>query len=147
VFNFDKPWAAEIAEVTGRREYQSVDILIQDTSGVKVRTDFATGKKIYEGEPVLIYEGQARVIGVRAGSVIEGADMANATTIKAIRFQTPYQSIGNISNGQTVRVTRAPQNPALERYVYKVNSDIQGGSAATRTFEAGVDLESKWPTP
>ena len=36
------------------------------------------------------------------------------------------------------------QNPTLERFAYKVNDDFQGSSAATRTFEAGVALDSTW---
>lgn len=142
---FDKPWSEEIAEITGSAEFQSAVILIEDWSGVTYGdTDWSTGERVQVGEPVTIYTGQARVIGVRAGAITEGVDLSNSTTLVAVRFQVPRQAFQHIATGQAVRVTACPQNPDLERYVYKVNDGFQGSSAATRTFEAGVALDSVW---
>lgn len=140
-----KTWADEIADVTSNRDYQTASILIQDLSGVSVGPiNWETGKQTITGDPVDIYRGQARIIDIRSGTLIEGVDQSNATTLKAIRFQVPQRAVGHLHRGQKVRVTSCPANPTLERYVYRINDDVQGASAATRTFEAGVDLDSAW---
>lgn len=139
-----KTWAEEIADVTGDREYQTCDIEIADYTDVTTTRDWVTGETVTTGEPIGIYTGQARIVGVRSATLIEGVDQSNATSLKSVRLQVPRKAIGHLSRGQYVRITSAPQNPTLERYVYKVNSDFQGSSAATRTFEIGVDLDSEW---
>lgn len=140
----EKPWADEIAEITGRLEYQTCTVRIQDFVGAPGEDNWETGGRDGADTPVLIYEGQARVIGVRSAVTMEGVDQSNATALTSVRLQLPQRSVANLANGQYVRVLSAPQNPSLERYVYKVNSDFQGSSAATRTFEIGVDLDSEW---
>lgn len=146
MIRFKKTWADEIAEVTESREYQTADIEIVDTSGVVVGPiDWETGDRETSGTSVDIYRGQARIIDIRSATLIEGVDQSNATSLKSIRFQIPQRAAGHLHRGQTVRVTSCVANPTLERYVYRVNDDVQGSSAATRTFEAGVDLDSVWP--
>lgn len=145
MYDFDKPWAEEIAEVTGDAEYQTAVILLEDFSGVTFGDrDFATGEREQSGEPTVIYSGQARVIGIRAGKLTEGVEQSNSMTLVGVRFQVPHQAVGHVATGQALRVVSAPQNPTLERFAYKVNDDFQGSSAATRTFEAGVALDSAW---
>lgn len=145
MYNFTRDWADEIADVSARPEYQTAGILIEDWSGVTYgETDWATGEREQIGEPVEIYSGRARIVGIRAGSVIEGGDQGNSTTLKSIRFQVPQLAIGRILPGQAVRVTTAPKNPVLLSYVFKVNDDFQGSTPAARTFEAGVDLDATW---
>ena len=38
------------------------------------------------------------------------------------------------------------ESPWIEQYAYKVTDGFQGSAAASRTFEAGVDLDSAWVT-
>lgn len=134
-------WSDEIAEVTESAEYQTAEIRIFDKSQATLVSEYDvdTGLgPIYTGGD--IYEGQARVIGVRWGVQSGGESQANATTISAIRVQIPQHAVGRVRKGCKVFVESAP-NMTLTNFIFTVTSDMQGSSAATRTFECSLDID------
>lgn len=141
-FNFStSAWHDRIAEVSTRPEYQRAVIRIFDESQATQTTPYDietdTGGEFEGGD---IYEGQARVIGVRWGVQSGGESQANATTISAIRVQIPQHAVGRVKKGCKVFVGSAP-NLVLSSYIFTVTSDMQGSSPAARTFECSLDID------
>lgn len=142
----DGPWQDEVAEESSKAEYQQAVIRIFDQSQA-VETepyDIESGTgPVYEGGdiyPLGDETGQARIIGVRWGVFSGGESQANATTITAIRVQIPQHAVGRVRRGCKVFVESAP-NLVLPSYLFTVTSDMQGSSAASRTFECALDLD------
>lgn len=137
-------WSDEIAEVTGSEEYQTAVIRIEDSSLVTKDYDVETAAWTITGDPVIYpvgdETGQARIIGVRWGVQSGGESQANATTISAIRVQIPQHAVGRVKKGCKVFVESAP-NMSLTNFIFTVTSDMQGASAATRTFECSLDID------
>lgn len=134
-------WSDRIAQVSTRPEFQRAVIRIFDESAATLVSpyDIETGiGPIYTGGD--IYEGQARVIGVRWGVQSGGESQANATTISAIRVQIPQHAAGRVKKGCKVFVESAP-NLVLSSYIFTVTSDMQGSSPAARTFECSLDID------
>lgn len=134
-------WHDAIAEISTRPEFQRAVIRIFDESAATLVTpyDIETGiGPVYTGGD--IYEGQARVIGVRWGVQSGGESQANATTISAIRVQIPQHAVGRVKKGCKVFVESAP-NLVLSSYIFTVTSDMQGSSPAARTFECSLDID------
>lgn len=161
---FKANWADEIAEVTESKEYQTALIRIRDASVVE--TSPAYDEDTHTWSPgsgdSTVYVGQARIIGVRWGVFTGGESQANATTITGIRVQIPYgddadagygeeaygdpgygigDTPGRVKRGSKVFVEAAPDNPALVGLIFNVTSDLQGASAASRTFECALDQD------
>lgn len=144
---FNVPWSEEIRSVTESPEFQTVEVQISDPS-LLTEGEFDIdnpNEPTFTGNPVL-YRGRARLIGVRAGVNSEGTDVGNAETIKSIRIQIPREPIFNVRRGCTAVVVSAPTNRSLERYLFTATSDIQGGSAASRTFEFSVSSDARQST-
>lgn len=133
--------ADEIAVESTRPEFQRAVIRIFDQSQATVLTPWDIDTNIgpiYAGGD--IYEGQARIIGVRWGVQSGGESQANATTISAIRVQIPQHAVGRVKKGCKVFVQSAP-NLVLSSYIFTVTSDMQGSSSASRTFECSLDID------
>lgn len=134
-------WHDAIAGISTRPEFQRAVIRIFDESQATQTTPYdietGTGGEFEGGD---IYEGQARVIGVRWGVQSGGESQANATTISAIRVQIPQHAVGRVKKGCKVFVESAP-NLVLSSYIFTVTSDMQGSSPAARTFECSLDID------
>lgn len=139
-------WADEISAESSKSEYQQAVIRIFDKSQATLVSeyDIKTGLgPIYEGGdlyPLGDEDGRARIIGVRWGVQSGGESQANATTISAIRVQIPQHAVGRVKKGCKVFVESAP-NLVLSSYIFTVTSDMQGSSAASRTFECSLDID------
>lgn len=129
--SFKKKWTDEIAELTGAREFQRADIVISLPDSEE-KWDW-TAKAFVGGTTQDLYTGQARIIGVRWGVQNGGESQANAKTIVAIRFQIPKAAAASVHRGAVVNVVFSEDNPTLEGRNFKITSDMQGSSAATRT--------------
>lgn len=136
--------ADSIAEKSGSPRFQRARIRIEDPSLVTSVYDVETAEWTITGDPVIYpvgdENGQARIIGVRWGVQSGGESQANATTISAIRVQIPQHAVGRVKKGCKVFVESAP-NDVLTNYIFTVTSDMQGSSAATRTFECALDID------
>lgn len=163
--SFSKHWTDEIAEVSGREEFQTCTVEILDPREVWYpgpdypadpddlsqnpedaydwRTDTYADPVIYG----VVYSGQARFIPVRGGIFHGGEAQGNASTIRSMRFQLPqFEGPEYIRKGLTVRFVSAPRNPSLEGRWATVDDDFQGGSAASRTFNASMDIDAGGPS-
>lgn len=90
------------------------------------------------------YEGQARFIPVRAGVWQGGEAQLNATTLRAVRFQVPFEDLpGRVYAGSIVTFLAAPRNPNLVGRTAKVMDDFQGSMTASRTFHGMMDSDSE----
>lgn len=143
-FSDDDAWADEIIPITTDPKYQNSTIRIFDQSQATLVQEYDvvtnTGP-IYEGGN--IYEGQARIIGVRWGVSYGGESQGNAYTQKTLRVQLPYDSVDRVKKGCKIFFVDAPRNPALLDQVAVVTSDFQGGMAASRTIEAALSGDSE----
>lgn len=91
-----------------------------------------------------VYAGQARYIPVRAGVWQGGEAQANATTIRAVRFQLKRSAMPTrIHAGAIITITSAPFNQNLVGRTAKVDDDFQGSTTATRTIHAMMDADSE----
>lgn len=134
-----KHWSQEVAEVSGRAEFQTCTMQIIDPSLIEVDYDIDTGIETVVGDGV-IYEGQARLIGVRSATNYEGATQGNSKANKSLRVQFPHGTLPQrLEKGFIGKVTSAPLNPSLTGYVYYLMTGIQGASAGSRTLEFNVD--------
>lgn len=145
MFDFGANWAQSVADISGRPEYQTARIRLLNPNApgyTPGEYDVDTGQYgAGTGTPV-VWEGPARVIGVRWGVNNQNVQQANPTTIAAVRVQIPYGEYGgHVGRGWTVDVVECPRNPALISKVLTVTSDLQGSSAGSRTFECSVDLD------
>ena len=136
--SFSASWFEEIADVSSRAEFQRAVIRLTLPGPGEPVYDWDTGE--YEPvEDTVLYEGQARVIGVRWGVGNGGESQANAKTVTAIRVQVPRNAVGRVNTGAVIAVLSSDANPAMVGLQYRVTSDLQGSSAASRTFEASLD--------
>lgn len=140
MLKFDTDWPSEISEISTLPEFQNseVRITLPSTQG---EYDVDTGEWTYP-DPVVLYEGQARIIGVRWGVFYTGQTQANSRSEKAIRFQIPYQGTGRVNVGAVVKVTACERNPVLMEYAFTISNDLQGSNAAARTLEASMAGDS-----
>lgn len=140
-YKFTNDWASEIAEVTESPEFQTAQITITDDSLVTGgEYDPDTGETSPAEGDAVVYSGRARIIPINNGSFLRGDDQANATTITNIRVQVPYSlAPERVRRGAKVFVDSAPYGPALIGRVFVVGNDLQGSSAASRTFDCHAD--------
>lgn len=131
-------YSAEIAEITGRPEFQNAEILVVDNR-IAGETNIDTGER--EGAaPVKVYQGQARVQTTRAGVDSYNQQQANKVTLEALRIQLPEPAKEVILHrGWKVYFLSIPRNPSLRQRVATITEDSQGSHAATRTFDAHID--------
>lgn len=131
-------YSAEIAEITGDREWQNCTIRIIDNR-IAGESNIETGE-IEGAAPVKVYEGQARVQTNRAGVDSYNQQQANKVTLESLRIQLPEDAKEIIFHrGWKVYFLDVPRNPALKRRVATVSEDSQGSHAATRNFDAFID--------
>lgn len=143
-YKFADNWADEIAEVTESEEYQTATVRIKDPSLAVTPAGYneATATWTPSTGSQVIYEGRARIIGVRWGVFSGGESQANSTTLKSVRVQVPFSELPErVKRGCLVYIASSPDNLALEGLILKVTSDFQGSSAASRTFECGMDQD------
>lgn len=144
-YEFTDDWAEEIAEISTLPEFQTAVVrLIDPSTGNPASYNPDTGKWTAATNQI-VYEGPARIIGVRWGVFSGGEAQANAQTISAIRVQFPRTkpdgttTFFRVKMGCKLFVTSAPRNPVLEELIFTVTSDVQGSSSAARTFEFSLD--------
>ena len=136
-----KHWSEQIADITSRPEFQTATVRLEDPNRLTPGDlNEETWEYEYSGNPV-VYEGRARIIGVRWGVGSGGESQANAKTLKAIRVQFPPQAVDRIRKGFALYVTECERNPVLTEYVFLATNDFQGSSAATRTVEFALDSD------
>lgn len=141
VSRFSYPnWADEIALTSSKPKYQLAEIAVLDPALEYPEFDVDTG----EFDPLFgyqfIYEGRARIIGVRWGNDRNNSQVANPSTTSSIRVQIPAEELQRvIPRGTKIFIKQSEFNVALENRTFVVTSDLQGSSAATRTFECELD--------
>lgn len=160
VYSFNEDWTADIAEVSTDPRFQTATIRIEDPSLLTYgEYDVDTNERDVTGDAV-VYQGQARLIGVRWGTFTGGESQANASTLSAIRVQIPNARFapgygdsdygqddyatglaGRVKRGCKIFVEASPDNPALTGLILTITSDLQGSSSASRTFEAALDSD------
>jgi len=146
MYSFEsEDWTAPIHAVSTQPRFQKSLIRIEDHSLINPgEYDVDTGTYTEPtGDPV-VYEGQARLIGIRWGTFTGGESQANATTLSAIRVQIPKadETTVRVKRGCKIFVLESPNNPALNGLILTITSDLQGSSAAARTFEAALDADT-----
>lgn len=146
MYSFEsEDWTAPIHAVSTQPRFQKSRIRIEDHSLI-VPGEYDVDTNTYTeptGDPV-VYEGQARLIGIRWGTFTGGESQANATTLSAIRVQIPKtpDTTVRVRRGCKIFVLDSPNNPALNGLILTITSDLQGSSAAARTFEASLDADT-----
>ena len=141
--SFKKHWSEEISEVTKSSEFQTCTVEIIDPSKVVGGSyNYDTGAYSEVTDAGVIYSGAARFIPIRAGVSIQGEDQSNSTTLRTVRFQLQDSAPSYVGKGMFLRITAAPHNDSLVGRTAKVEDDFQGGSRATRTIHAVMDIDS-----
>lgn len=136
-----KPWFERVADRSTLPEFQVATIRVDDPSLLTESYDVDSGAYTSSGDAT-IYTGRARIIGARWGVNAGGESQANATTLAAVTIQVPRTAFSRVKRGCKVFVMASPGNPVLTGYVFTVTSDLQGSSAAARTFEAALDVDA-----
>lgn len=138
---FNRRWSDEIADISTLPEFQNAYVEILDPS-VQGEYDIETGEWSFPDDQYL-YQGRARVKDVRWGSFHGGESQFNVKTVTSIRVQVPKNSMKMPPKGAPVRVLKSADNPDLEGTVFLVSDGFQGGTQASRTFEAAVDSDAE----
>jgi hypothetical protein len=152
-------WAERIQKITERPEFQTSRVRIIDPSlieGGEYDVDTDTYAPITNDGVIYpiadhpderIRTGQARVIPLRDGNFSMNADQANPTTITAIRVQIPRTAATDIRlrRGVKVIVDYAPASHLTDR-LFSIHDDLQGATAASRSFVAMADMDAEFPT-
>lgn len=140
-YSFSSKWTDDIAEISTLPEFQNatVEITFATSDG---EYDIETGQG---GNRVIetLYSGQARVIAVRTSVFRQAAAQMNSHVSEFVRVQIPKNATGRVLTGTVVRITSAPDTPALEGRRLMVNSDFHGASSASRTLECGYDNDQR----
>lgn len=94
----------------------------------------------WAGESVVLYTGKARI------QPLTGVSDANSdydpTVLQSVRVQIPLTvSTPDIRPSHRIKVTSAPENPALEDFVYIVMGVLNSSNAWERTLMCRVDTE------
>lgn len=146
-YDFDgENWAAEIAAVSGDPEFQNCEIQIRNPNLMTVTPDILDGGVVIVGNPV-VWQGRARVVGVRSALDISPGTSATPSGTKSVRVQIPYGTyVGRINRGWQIRVIDGGRNVNLERYVLFVESDFNSGNVASPVIECSIaiDEEANW---
>lgn len=141
-------WASEVQAISESPEFQTSRIRIIDPSlieGGEYDVDTDTYTPITnDGE---VYNGQARVIPLRDGNFSMNSDQANPTTLTAIRIQIPRTAATDIRlrRGVKIVVESAP-SAHLNNRLFSIHDDLQGGTAASRSFIAMADMDAEMPS-
>lgn len=142
MYSFTEDWAQEVADISGDSEYQNAQVEIRNPALVTRTYNEANNTFTETGNPV-VWSGQARFIGVRTSVAQAAGNDKNPTSIQSGRLQIPYGAYpGRINRGWQVRIVSCPRNQAIEDVLFTVNNDVQGSSAASRTLELAIDVES-----
>jgi hypothetical protein len=102
--------------------------------------DEETGE--YVSEPTILYTGKARVQPMR--SARQGGVQGNDSYSQVVQFQIPIDQgkLIDIRPKHRVKVTAAPLNPMLTKYLYAVSEVLDSSNPLERTFYATVNLET-----
>lgn len=123
-------WAQQIEDVSSLPEFQNASIVLYDPTQLP---DLSAAE---------IYEGRARIIGIRAALTVGAGATENPTAVKRVRVQIPRGGHDDrIRQGTVVRVVDGGRNPALETLHVTVESDFQGSNSAARTLECIVAMD------
>lgn len=134
-------WAAEVAEISTLPEFQNAHIVLY-TPGDPGDLDVDTGQYSGGTDAVLIYDGQARVVGIR--SYRESQENSNPTALKPVRVQIPAVglTLGRVQNNAKAYFIDGGRNAQLVDYIFNVNSDFNSSHVAAYTFELTVDVDA-----
>lgn len=138
MYSFDE-WASEIAAVTTLPEFQNATVTLIDPTveGEGIEYDFESGDWVEEPDAGVIGTTRARLISIRWGVNRENKEVANSSTLKAVRVQFPNDVdfiLTRIRRGTVLRVDESP-NPTLVSGRFVCMSDLQGSHMASRTVE------------
>ena len=134
-------WAAEVEEVSTLPEFQNASIIIYvPAHGGTYK--WGSGTTTGGTGATKLYEGRARVIGLRSRN--QNDEAYNPTALKAVRVQVNRSGIdGRVPNNAKAYFTDGGRNPQLEDYVFNVNSDFNSSQVAAYTFEMTIDLDAE----
>jgi len=115
----------------------------------------ASGSQVYDpitnnwtGNNTALYNGKARIQPVNA--VSEVTDVYNPTFIKTVRVQIAYNkntlqgataAMPDIRPNDKMKVTSAPYNTSLEKFIYVVTDVLNSSNSWERTLVCRVDSE------
>ena len=93
------------------------------------------------GEPVVLWEGEARIQPLRSSQIISGA--FEQLAIRGIRFKIPLgaqiASGTVLREGLQVQVVDGGEDEALTQFTYVISGALNSSLAWNRTIEATVD--------
>lgn len=139
MYEFEDDWAQEIADISTDPEYQNAHIVLY-VPGEQGDIDVDTGTYPDAEDPTLVYDGQARVVGIR--SYRESQENSNPTALKPVRVQLLDRNLGRIPNNAKAYFIDGGRNVQLTDYIFNVNSDFNSSHVAAYTLELTVDLDA-----
>lgn len=99
--------------------------------------------KKYDGIPIYIYEGKARVQPIRAES--ERYQVGNSTSIQNVRVSIPIDAIEiDLTTAHRVQVLDSSLNPLLLEYEYVVSKIMDSSNPIEKTFQCTVNQEIRF---
>lgn len=132
-------WAQTIADISTRPEFQNAHVVLYvPAHGGEYDVD--TGETTGGTEAELLYDGQARVVGVRYHSQTEQG--YNPSSLKGVRLQVNDSALGRVPSNTKAYFIDGGRNIQLLDYIFNVNSDFNSSQVAAYTFELTVDLDA-----
>lgn len=139
MYDFDQEPGAEIAAESTQAIWQNAHIVLY-TPAHGGEYDVDTGQTTGETPAALLYDGQARVVGIR--SYRESQENSNPSALKPVRVQIPDRTLGRVPNNAKAYFIDGGRNAQLTEYIFNVNSDFNSSHVAAYTFELTVDLDA-----
>jgi hypothetical protein len=94
----------------------------------------------WSGTAINLYTGKARIQPLT--NVSDEASEYNPSVLQSVRVQIPLtSSTPDIRPNHRLKVTSAPENPALEDFLYIVMGVLNSSNAWERTLMCRVDTE------
>lgn len=132
-------WPQTIANISTKPEFQNAHIVlyVPEHGG---EYDVDSGETTGGTEAELLYDGQARIVGIRQSA--ESQQESNPTSLKGVRVQVNNRTLGRVPNNAKAYFTDGGRNVQLLDYIFNVNSDFNSSQVAAYTFEMTVDLDA-----
>lgn len=134
--SIDPRWTTHNAGIVESLMLAQVEIYDAEFSE---RTYDAT-TNVWSGTATTLYTGKARIQPLTGAS--DAPSEYDPTVLQSVRVQIPLtDSTPDIRPSHRLKVTSAPENPALEDFVYIVMGVLNSSNAWERTLMCRVDTE------
>lgn len=130
-------WQDTIKQVSTDPQFQNAAVVLYVPGAIG---EYDPDAGTYEqSDPVLVYEGRCRVVGLRSAG--DSVQAGNPDSLKPVRIQLP-KNPGRMPDNTRAYFADGGRNENLTTYVFNVNSDFNSSHVAAYTLELTVSMDA-----